>query len=395
MARKRYITKDKVEHQPAAWKAGDVLPEDAVAEARVAAALLADEDGSVMRLALTEGLEPDCFVDKRRRMIVGAVYALVSRGEAAGALAVCQFLDGQGDLEAAGGAAFVVELSNTEFSWVELRTGVRRLVELMHRRRAVLAARGLLDGVLGGDGEVVERFRTMLEEALSAKTASALPPLVPWSDVCLDDEQREVPEELIAGVLHRGGTMMVGGGSKSFKTWMLLDLALAVASGQPWLGFRTTQVPVLYLNMELQRPFFEQRITQIVGIRQVDNPPFYTWNLRGYARDIREMMPLILARVHGLNIGLIVLDPIYKLLGDRDENANGEIADMLNEVGALATRTGAAVLWGHHFSKGNQAGKAAMDRVSGAGAWSRDPDALVTLTPHEQDDHFTMEFVVR
>jgi len=38
-------------------------------------------------------------------------------------------------------------------------------------------------------------------------------------------------------------------------------------------------------------------------------------------------------------------------------------------------KTGAAVGFGAHYSKGNQAGKEAIDRVSGSGVFARDPIA--------------------
>ena len=37
----------------------------------------------------------------------------------------------------------------------------------------------------------------------------------------------------------------------------------------------------------------------------------------------------------------------------------------------------------------------AMDRMSGAGAWARDPDTIVVLTPHEEPDHFTVTSILR
>ena len=43
--------------------------------------------------------------------------------------------------------------------------------------------------------------------------------------------------------------------------------------------------------------------------------------------------------------GLIILDPAYKVLGDRDENANGEIAGLMNEFEALAQKTRARPWW--------------------------------------------------
>jgi hypothetical protein len=36
-----------------------------------------------------------------------------------------------------------------------------------------------------------------------------------------------------------------------------------------------------------------------------------------------------------------------------------------------------------------------MDRMSGAGAWARDPDSIVVLTPHEEPDCFTVTSILR
>jgi hypothetical protein len=93
--------------------------------------------------------------------------------------------------------------------------------------------------------------------------------------------------------------------------------------------------------------------------------------------------------------GLIILDPAYKVLGNRDENANGEIAGLMNELEALAQSSGAAVVVAHHFAKGDSTAKNAMDRMSGAGAWARDPDSIVVLTPHEEPDCFTVTSILR
>jgi hypothetical protein len=106
-------------------------------------------------------------------------------------------------------------------------------------------------------------------------------------------------------------------------------------------------------------------------------------------------VPHFLRALSGGQYSLIILDPIYKILGERDENANGDVAQLLNEVEALAVKTGAAVAFGHHHSKGNQGEKDVRDRSSGAGAWTRDPDALIDLTPHEEEDHFVASFTLR
>jgi hypothetical protein len=93
--------------------------------------------------------------------------------------------------------------------------------------------------------------------------------------------------------------------------------------------------------------------------------------------------------------GLIIIDPIYKLLGNRDENANGDVAGLLNEVDVFCQKFDAAVVIGHHFAKGDSTAKNAIDRMSGAGAWARDADALLMMTPHEEDDCYTVNSILR
>jgi hypothetical protein len=111
--------------------------------------------------------------------------------------------------------------------------------------------------------------------------------------------------------------------------------------------------------------------------------------------DLALLRPKLEEQLARHEFGLIILDPAYKLLGNRDENANGEIASLMNEFEALAQASGAAVVVAHHFAKGDSSGKSAIDRMSGAGAWARDPDSILVLTPHEEPDCFTVTPVLR
>jgi hypothetical protein len=106
-------------------------------------------------------------------------------------------------------------------------------------------------------------------------------------------------------------------------------------------------------------------------------------------------MPEIIAKLKDGGYSLIIFDPIYKGLGGRDENKAGDIASLLNEIESLAVETGAAVAFGHHFSKGNQAGKDSMDRISGSGVFARDPDTILTMTRHEEEDAYTVDAILR
>lgn len=207
-----------------------------------------------------------------------------------------------------------------------------------------------------------------------------------------------VPPELIEGLLHRGCKMLLGGTSKSNKSWCLAELSVCVASGQPWWGKRTRQSRVLHLNFELPRWAIAQRF-QAIGNERPECAGFlenlYVWNLRGHQADFRILRPKLEERLTASEFGLIVLDPAYKVLGGRDENSNGDVADLMNEFENLAQSSGAALAIAHHFAKGDSTAKQAIDRMSGAGAWARDPDSILVLTPHEEEDCFTVTSILR
>ena len=98
------------------------------------------------------------------------------------------------------------------------------------------------------------------EPELVADTAKRirLPDIQDASDFCAEDIPQ--PPELIQGVLHRGSKLSLGSGSKGGKTWILMDAALSVAYGLPWLGCETERSKVLYANLEIQRTFTQRRL---------------------------------------------------------------------------------------------------------------------------------------
>jgi hypothetical protein len=210
-------------------------------------------------------------------------------------------------------------------------------------------------------------------------------------------ERLPAPQELIAGILHRGSKLALGGSSKAFKTWTLLDLALSVALGAPWLGFETEQGKVLFLNFEIQPQPWQRRIAAVTRAKETELKPgaMQLWNLRGHAADFRQLVPLIIQRTRRDGFSLVILDPIYKIYGGTDENAAGDVAALLNSLERLAVETGAAIAYGCHFAKGNASGKEALDRISGSGVFARDPDSLLIFTAHEEPDAFTVEPILR
>ena len=206
------------------------------------------------------------------------------------------------------------------------------------------------------------------------------------------------PLQLIDGLLEKGSKMIIGGHSKGRKTWNLLHLAVCVATGKLWWGFPTKKGKVLYINFEIPKHHFQDRLKAIKEKLVIEGSELKgqltVWNLRGCANDITDIIEEIIERTKD-EFDLVIIDPIYKVLGDRDENSNGDVADLMNHIDRILEEADAAVIFAHHFSKGNQSKKDPMDRMSGAGVYARDADTMVTLTKHSLPETFTVDINVR
>lgn len=245
-------------------------------------------------------------------------------------------------------------------------------------------------------GRFPEVLRSSLEEVKPEPTQRRDFPAIEDAAVYLTEEI-EIPAEVIIGLLHRGSKGVLGGNSKSCKTWMLTDMAVSVATGAEWLGHQCVQGRVLYINLELQRGFFAKR-TKIVSEHRAlpfDKGVLHAWNLRGRAADLSTMIAEILDGAGTDRYELIVIDPIYKVMGGRDENKAGDIGSLLNEIERLTVLSGAAVVFGAHFSKGSQAGKESIDRIGGSGVFARDPDTILVFTKHKVENAFSVEATLR
>jgi hypothetical protein len=231
--------------------------------------------------------------------------------------------------------------------------------------------------------------------AASDKPVAELP-AIENAAALLADETVTLPPLVIETVLHQGLKGVLGSNSKARKTWNLLDAAISVATGTPFWKWETRPGRVLYINFEIPRAFIRSRVKCLCehkGIEDVSGLDL--WTLRGHAAALWRLLPSLLEKIKAGNYALVIVDPVYKTLGGRDENSAGDIADLCNELEQISVESGAAVLYAAHFSKGNQTNKEAIDRIGGSGVWTRDADSILTLTKHSVENCYTVDLILR
>ena len=202
------------------------------------------------------------------------------------------------------------------------------------------------------------------------------------------DNPPPLPEEIIQGILRRGHKMIISGSSKAGKSFLLMELCVAIAEGTDWLGFPCRKGRVLYVNLEIDPASCITRFLKIyeaLGIPMNGTENIIIWNLRGHAVPLDQLVPKLIRRVRDQHLTAIVIDPIYKVITG-DENNASDMGQFCNQFDKICAETGCSTIYCHHHSKGAQGAKKAMDRASGSGVFARDPDAQLDMIQLELDD---------
>lgn len=195
------------------------------------------------------------------------------------------------------------------------------------------------------------------------------------------DHLPELSPCLIDGVLRKGHKMLIAGPSKAGKSFLQIELCIAIAEGKKWLQWHCAQGRVMYVNLELDRASCLHRFKDVYEALKL--PPkslknIDIWNLRGKSVPMDKLAPKLIRRAAKKDYVAIIIDPIYKVITG-DENSADQMANFCNQFDKVCTELGCAVIYCHHHSKGSQGGKKSMDRASGSGVFARDPDALLDL----------------
>lgn len=208
---------------------------------------------------------------------------------------------------------------------------------------------------------------------------------------CLESVWDHLPDLspcLIDGVLRKGHKMLIAGPSKAGKSFLQIELCIAIAEGKQWLKWPCAKGKVLYVNLELDRASCLHRfrdVYQALGISPNHIRNIDIWNLRGKSVPMDKLAPKLIRRASKKDYVAVIIDPIYKVITG-DENSADQMANFCNQFDKVCTELGCAVIYCHHHSKGSQGSKKSMDRASGSGVFARDPDALLDLIELETTD---------
>ena len=168
---------------------------------------------------------------------------------------------------------------------------------------------------------------------------------------------------LVEPIIPLGAAGMIVGDSNVGKTWLSLELALAVASGTPWLGkFNIRRGPVLVIDEENADVLLRRRLHQLIrghGYRpeELENITFAIGNLvdlkpieRDGVEQPSESFQKIKNTIDVLRPALVVFDS-FRRMHSNDENSSQEMSLIAKYIAMLVRVSGSSVVVNHHTNK--------------------------------------------
>lgn len=213
--------------------------------------------------------------------------------------------------------------------------------------------------------------------------------------ISFEEAKSRRPEVIMDGLIYAGSKMLVGGSAKAGKSHFVMDLVASLSRGQTFLKWRPQrQYRVLYVDFELHEWELRERAGRAFNWQIPDN--FGRLSLRRHygVRNPSSLTKLFDA-IDISSWEVIILDCLYKFNQAEDENDNAQMQEICAWMDLVVSRYSVTPIVIHHFGKGAQGSKSVIDRFRGASSLVGDMDAILSLTPHEEDGNVIIETEVR
>jgi hypothetical protein len=199
------------------------------------------------------------------------------------------------------------------------------------------------------------------------------------------DEQDIAPLEYhVPGVIPEGFTLLVGP-PKIGKSWLLLGLALALASGGKVLGLTVEARPVLYLALEDGHRRLQSRCRKLLGDDPI--PSGFEYLTRTMPDTVLATITTWLNTLSSEDKPLVIVDTLGKvmppaLMGESGYGRDYRVGSTLKAI--ADGRPGSGLVVSHHDRKASA--DDFVDAVSGTHGLAGAADTIIVLARARQEN---------
>ena len=359
-------------------------PENLEAEKKLISALmLGRSDAAEVIASVGEKLKPEEFYREEHRCIYRAILTLHSQGVVPDVLTIADELTRTGEIKKVR-RDYIFCLIDYEFTTARVDKYVKMIKESAQRRQLIRLGEELVDEA-GNEGKDLTEVMSTLESKMQAATAN---------DAATSTDLNTLLETTFNEARQRrktGGQLLgVSTGLKQLdnltcglKKTDLIILAARPSMGKTALGLNIAlnaarEVPVGIFSLEMSAGQLGQRIlsmTSGVGLSEISTGAFddadedmmmmslaEIWDERKRVEIIDDTLTLSELRMRArrlkrkYNVGLIVIDYIQLIIGDKSYKGNRvqEVSDISRQLKAMAKELNVPVLALSQLNRGTE-----------------------------------------
>lgn len=190
-------------------------------------------------------------------------------------------------------------------------------------------------------------------------------------------ENKWVIEKLIP---HQGITIL-SGAPASFKTWLLLRMAIDIATGGSLLGqFRCEKYRVLIIDEENHLRLIKDRLELLDAD---SNVPIYFLSQKGFLTSKQYLVDLVLKICTEKEIDVIFIDSLVRISNAKENDAS-DMAEVFRNIKQFC-QNGKTVIVTHHERKEQAYKSSAQSRLRGSSDISASVDAHISIVRDKND----------
>ena len=169
------------------------------------------------------------------------------------------------------------------------------------------------------------------------------------------------------------GLTVLAGSPKVGKSWLVLNMCLRIAKGEPFLGLKTRRCGVLYVALEDDERRLQRRILTITDESADDL--YITNRCAAISEELEKELCLFLADHRDVRV--IVFDTLQKIRAGGREMSYANDYDEISLLKNIADKLNIAIVLVHHTRKMGDSDY--MNEISGTNGIAGSADTLMVL----------------
>jgi hypothetical protein len=160
--------------------------------------------------------------------------------------------------------------------------------------------------------------------------------------------------------LRKQAKVSILGKWKAAKSFLAIQMGMAIAAGEEFLGFKTTASNVLYINFEISEEMFQQRVQDAHRVLGFDLVRFRYVSINELCLDLdTEELNAMLEQClqEGFNVEVLIIDPRWKAI-TRDSNQDEVVRAFCVNLDRVISQYKLTVIVIHHEGAATASDKA-------------------------------------